>query len=115
MMEKKKPHSRTAAVDPWTLTAIAPDGPTAALAHTNSLDERRAHIDEVRRLLAAAGLTPKDMFLTQPRAPREDEVAYEAWQDREHRRRRIARRMAQYGLTAHDLAAVPDAITERAP
>jgi hypothetical protein len=67
--------------------------------------ERQRHIAEIKRLLAAAGLAPKDMFLTQPPAPdkKRDEVAYAAWQERERRRRPIAHRLALYGLTAHDL------------
>jgi hypothetical protein len=67
--------------------------------------ERRRRIEEIRELLAAAGLVPKDMFLTQPRAPDlKDEAAYAAWQARERRRRPITHRMTLYGLTAHDLA-----------
>jgi hypothetical protein len=67
--------------------------------------EQQQRIDEIKRLLAAAGLVPRDMFLTQPPAPdKKDEAAYARWQARERRRRSIAHRMALYGLTAHDLA-----------
>jgi hypothetical protein len=67
--------------------------------------ERRHRIDEIRGLLAAAVLAPKDLFLTQPPLPNPaDETAYAAWQARERRRRPIAHRLSLYGLTAHDLA-----------
>lgn len=67
--------------------------------------ERQTRIAEIKALLAASGLVPKDMFLTQPPAPsKEDEPAYAQWQDRERHRRPIAHRMSLYGLTAHDLA-----------
>ena len=65
--------------------------------------ERQQYIAEIKQLLAAADLVSKDMFLTQPPAPKNEE-AYAAWEKREHRRRPIARRMTLYGLTAHDLA-----------
>jgi hypothetical protein len=68
-------------------------------------------------LLAAAGLVPKDLFLTQPPAPswKDDPVAYAAWQERERCRRPIAHRMSVYGLTAHDLARPPNDRAGRPP
>jgi hypothetical protein len=68
--------------------------------------EPQQRIDEIKQLLAAAGLVPKDMFLTQPpaRSRKDDPIAYAAWQERERCRRPIAHRLTLYGLTAHDLA-----------
>ncbi len=70
--------------------------------------ERQRHIDEIKRLIEAAGFVAKDFFLTQPPPPEGN--AYAGWKAREASRRRIARRMYHYGLSAHDLV-----VSQRAP
>jgi hypothetical protein len=63
------------------------------------------HVEEIRRLIKANGLQPRDFFLTQPPAPDpKDKPARARWQAREQRRKPIAQLLAWYGLTAHDLA-----------
>jgi hypothetical protein len=70
-----------------------------------SESERRQRIELINRRIAAEGFAPKDFFLTQ--APPPEKVDARArWKTRERRRRPIARRMAQWGLTAHDLTPV---------
>jgi hypothetical protein len=68
--------------------------------------EQRIHdserIDEIRRMIKAAGFAAKDFFLTQSPPPEGD--AYAAWKAREVSRRRIAQYMFRHGITAHDLA-----------
>jgi hypothetical protein len=67
--------------------------------------ERQQRIELINRRIAADGFAPKDFFLTQ--APPPEEVdALARWKTRERRRRPIARRMARWGLIAHDLAPV---------
>jgi hypothetical protein len=76
-----------------------------ALPEPVSESERRQRIELINRRIAAEGFAPKDFFLTQ--APPPEKVDARArWKTRERRRRPIARRMAQWGLTAHDLAPV---------
>jgi hypothetical protein len=65
--------------------------------------ERQQRIELINRRIAAEGFAPKDFFLTQ--APKEVD-ALARWNTRERRRRPIARRMARWGLTAHDLTPV---------
>jgi hypothetical protein len=70
-----------------------------------SESEQRQRIELINRRIAAEGFAPKDFFLTQ--APPPEEVdALARWKTRERRRRPIARRMARWGLTAHDLTPV---------
>ena len=64
--------------------------------------ERQDRIDEIKRLIKAAGFVAKNFFLTQPPPP--DGDAYVGWKAREASRQRIAQRMSRYGLNAHDLA-----------
>ena len=64
--------------------------------------ERQQRINEINRLIKAAGFAAKDFFLTQPPPPK-DKTAYAGWKAREASRRRIAQRMYRYGLSAHDL------------
>jgi hypothetical protein len=89
-----------------------PDGEPAQPTPLADTEAKRRHIDEISRMIAAAGLAPVDFFLTQPPRPaQDDEVAYARWQVRERRRKPIAHRMGLYGLTAHDL--VPKARASR--
>jgi hypothetical protein len=67
--------------------------------------ERQKRIELIRRHVAAEGFTAKYLFLTQPPPP-EEAKARARWKTRERRRRPIVRRMALWGLTAHDLAPV---------
>src|SRR5262245_51237868 len=67
--------------------------------------ERQQYISEVKRLMEAAGFAIKDCVLTQPPPPEGD--AYAGWKAREASRRRIARRMYHYGLSAYDLVSQP--------
>jgi hypothetical protein len=67
--------------------------------------ERRQRLELISRHISAEGFIPKDFFLTRPPPP-EEANALARWKTRERRRRSIARRMAQWGLTAHDLAPV---------
>jgi hypothetical protein len=63
------------------------------------------HVEEIRRLIKANGLVPRDFFLNQPPGPDpNDKQALARWQAREQRRKPIVQLMARYGLTAHDLA-----------
>jgi hypothetical protein len=55
------------------------------------------HIKELKRLVAAYGLRPRDFFLTAPRV---------RGRARERTRRRIAQQLFGLGLSAHDLADV---------
>jgi hypothetical protein len=66
--------------------------------------ERRQRIELINRHIAAEGFAPKDFFLTQTPPEKVDALARR--KTRERRRRPIARRMARWGLTAHDLALV---------
>src|SRR5215510_10157237 len=66
--------------------------------------ERRQRIELVNRHIAAEGFAPKDFFLTQTPPEKVDALARR--KTRERRRRPIARRMARWGITAHDLAPV---------
>jgi hypothetical protein len=79
--------------------------PDAAPPTPVSEAERQGRIELIRRHVAAEGFTAKDLFLTQPPPP-EEAKARARWKARERRRRPIARRMALWGLTAHDLAPV---------
>src|SRR5262249_10648520 len=66
--------------------------------------ERRQRIELINRHIAAEGFAPKDFFLTQTPPEKVDALARR--KTRERRRRPIARRMARWGLTAHDLTPV---------
>jgi hypothetical protein len=74
--------------------------------------QRQQRIELIRRHVKAEGFTAKDLFLTQddPRVrrppPPEEAKARARWKTQERRRRPIARRMALWGITAHDLAPV---------
>jgi hypothetical protein len=74
--------------------------------------ERRWRIELISRRIAAEGFSPKDFFLTQPPSP-EEANALARWKTRERRRRSIVWRMAQWGLTAHDLA--PASVPRKPP
>jgi hypothetical protein len=81
-----------------------------------SAGERQRHIEEIKRLIARAGLEPRDFFFTQPPAPEEkDKAAYRRWLDHDHRRWPIAQRMYRHGLTAHDLAPASPPAAARSP
>src|SRR5262249_28600522 len=67
--------------------------------------ERRQRIELINRRTAPGGFAPKDFFLTQTPPP-EKVDALARWKTRGRRRRPMARRMARWGLTAHDLAPV---------
>jgi hypothetical protein len=66
--------------------------------------ERRQRIELINRHIAAEGFAPKDFFLTQTPPEKADALARR--KTRERRRRPIARRMARWGLTAHDLTPI---------
>src|SRR5262249_30410628 len=66
--------------------------------------ERRQRIELINRHIAAEGFAPKDFFLTQTPPEKVDALARR--KTRERRRRPIARRMARWGLTAHDLTPI---------
>jgi hypothetical protein len=76
-----------------------------ALPEPVSESERRQRIELINRRIAAEGFAPKDFFLTQAPPP-EETSALARWRTRERRRRSIGWRMAQWGLTAHDLTPV---------
>jgi hypothetical protein len=76
-----------------------------ALPEPVSESERRQRIELINRCIAAEGFAPKDFFLTQAPPP-EETSALARWRTRERRRRSIGWRMAQWGLTAHDLTPV---------
>jgi hypothetical protein len=76
-----------------------------ALPEPVSESEQRQRIELINRRIAAEGFTPKDFFLTQAPPPKEVD-ALARWKTRERRRRPIARRMARWGIIAHDLAPV---------
>ena len=68
-------------------------------------------LDDIKQLIAEAGFTPNDFFLTRlPPPSRADKGAYTRWHARERRRRAIAQSMARCGLTAHDLVELPAAV-----
>jgi hypothetical protein len=73
--------------------------------------ERQQRIELIRRHVAAERFTAKDLFLTQDDRgvrrppPPEEAKARARWKTQERRRRPIARRMALWGITAHDLDA----------
>jgi hypothetical protein len=67
--------------------------------------ERRQCIELINRRIAAEGFAPKDFFFTQAPPPKEVDALAQR-NTRERRRRPIARRMARWGLTAHDLTPV---------
>jgi len=71
---------------------------TATEQHLNEADKQQ-RIQHLLAWIAHEGFVPKDFFLTQPPPPQT-----KRWWRRERRRRTIARRMAQWGLTAHDLS-----------
>ena len=86
---------------PETITVHRDAEPPAPMSET----ERQQRIELINRRIAAEGFTPKDFFLTQAPPPKEVD-AFARWKTRERRRRPIARRMARWGLTAHDLTPV---------
>jgi hypothetical protein len=66
--------------------------------------ERQQRVEKIKRMIEAAGLKPKDFFLTQPPPPNRKDGAYPGWKAREGTRRRIARYMSRCEISAHDLA-----------
>src|SRR5215831_109718 len=95
---------------PETITVQRDAEPPAPMSETEppapmSETERQQRIELMNRRIAAEGFAPKDFFLTQTPPPEEVD-ALARWKTRERRRRPIARRMARWGLIAHDLTAV---------
>jgi hypothetical protein len=80
------------------------------------IEFREQHIEEIKRLIAAAGFVAKDFFLTQPPPPDpKNKSVYAVWRAREQRRRRIAQLLYRCGLTAHDLAPKISELPSTAP
>jgi hypothetical protein len=67
---------------------------------------RERHLAEVKRQIKAGAFRHKDFFLTQEPPPVwtwQNAVARARWKRREEQRKRIARLLAFFGFTAHDL------------